>query len=552
MSKREKVLITILVIVFVFGCFGVGYLKWGWIKKTLGLTPTINSTAIVSNTNKNQNTNESSIKKVAQIVDPGVSWIEPVKLSDLGLFKVSNNYDCSFETVDYYKVATLDAGGEIILARSECGMGTDQFFRFRKNSAGTYYYLAKHSYENSAENISNFMPSEGTSFEVDNMTSYASISSPDSITDGSNQIYKKKWSENFFSAFPGATKVAESSYGFIYASLDESNSENPNEIKMRTLYLKHADGTVTNYEISVPFLSDDLVPNVTTTSGKNREKYFTSIIAAHCGSITQYSVIAEATLKSRLIEAGTTTDGDKIYYPKDANDLLYTIAYETYKVGRETDAMSIAEFAALKPLFLWKDAFGYYITFYNQKYGPLAECGKPVIYLYPETKTEVSVEVGANITKSDPPYGNGWNVVANPNGIIIYDGKSYDYLFWEGKGQEYPAIKSGIIVPRLGVELMITNQLLQLGLNQYEISDFLEFWLPKMPDSSFVRLTWFGTNEMNRMAPLNVNPKPDTTIRVFLDFEGLDSIKNIQAQKLTHIKRSGFTLVEWGGLLIGE
>jgi len=56
--------------------------------------------------------------------------------------------------------------------------------------------------------------------------------------------------------------------------------------------------------------------------------------------------------------------------------------------------------------------------------------------------------------------------------------------------------------------------------------------------------------EMNNLAPLTVSPKPDTMIRVFLDFEGLDQPVNLIPQKLFAPQRKGFTLIEWGGLLI--
>ena len=46
---------------------------------------------------------------------------------------------------------------------------------------------------------------------------------------------------------------------------------------------------------------------------------------------------------------------------------------------------------------------------------------KPIIYLYPETNTEISVKLGKaeNITCSYPEYKNGWNVLANPDGTLI-------------------------------------------------------------------------------------------------------------------------------------
>ena len=78
----------------------------------------------------------------------------------------------------------------------------------------------------------------------------------------------------------------------------------------------------------------------------------------------------------------------------------------------------------------------------------------------------------------------------------------------------------------------------------------MDFWTDKLPASPYVRLTWLGTQDMNQLAPLSVVPAPDTTIRIFLDFAGLDQPIKLIPQKLTSVPRRGFTLVEWGGLLI--
>ncbi|MBR3180583.1 hypothetical protein IKF63_00695 [Candidatus Saccharibacteria bacterium] len=47
--------------------------------------------------------------------------------------------------------------------------------------------------------------------------------------------------------------------------------------------------------------------------------------------------------------------------------------------------------------------------------------------------------------------------------------------------------------------------------------------------------------------PLEVNPKPDTTIRVLMAYQGLDEPESVTEQKLTQARREGYTLVEWGG-----
>jgi hypothetical protein len=46
---------------------------------------------------------------------------------------------------------------------------------------------------------------------------------------------------------------------------------------------------------------------------------------------------------------------------------------------------------------------------------------------------------------------------------------------------------------------------------------------------------------------LNVTPKPDSMIRIFLSIMKLDKSINVKEQKLESVERKGFTVVEWGG-----
>ena len=51
------------------------------------------------------------------------------------------------------------------------------------------------------------------------------------------------------------------------------------------------------------------------------------------------------------------------------------------------------------------------------------------------------------------------------------------------------------------------------------------------------------------MAPLAVQPQPNTIIRVFMDFQGLDNYRQVEPLVITTPVRQGFTVVEWGGAI---
>jgi hypothetical protein len=274
-----------------------------------------------------------------------------------------------------------------------------------------------------------------------------------------------------------------------------------------------------------------------------------------CGNPGFYGVAVE-NVSNLVQKTGTTSTGEAIYELKDINDPVLKYIYDTYSgtyndSTGQLDKISFQDWYSRHPVVFYKNTVGDYVFFTNAKYGIQAECGKPVIYLYPAQTTNVKVQVGADITKSEPAYNNGWEVKASPDGTLTTaDDTKYDSLFWEGTGHgDYPSITEGFVVPQNQLQATIKSQLKELGLSQKESNDFSNFWFTKLPNTPYVRLTWFTTEQLNELAPLMVLPKPDTVIRVFLDFQGLQNMISLPAQNLTTLPRKGFTVVEWGGIL---
>lgn len=272
------------------------------------------------------------------------------------------------------------------------------------------------------------------------------------------------------------------------------------------------------------------------------------------GSLTRSDVLKAGDVRA----VGKNPAGDDVYELVDANNQLLVKAYDEFKEYVKTDEsaayrdISKEEFVKEHGLVIVKDKYDQYLVYVREQLSPAYGCAKPVVYLYPTTPTLVNVQVGADVKISDPfyPAATGWqDVLAQPNGQLTYQGNQYGSLFWEGPGYgRYPAITSGTIVRRENALTTIRQQLAQQGLNQQEIEDFTEYWSDKLPDKPYIRLTWLTTVQLNQLAPLKISPKPDTLIRVFLDFSGLDAPINLPPQKLTAIPRQGFTVVEWGGL----
>lgn len=186
----------------------------------------------------------------------------------------------------------------------------------------------------------------------------------------------------------------------------------------------------------------------------------------------------------------------------------------------------------------------------------LSGCGssgkdaKPVIYLYPNAKQEVSVKLHykGELTYTYPEYKNGWNVVANPDGKLVNlrDNREYSYLFWEGKSNKEWDMSKGFVIKGDETEKFLQEKLEYMGLTPKEYNEFIVYWLPLMKDNKYNLIT-FAKEEYEDLAKLEITPKPDSILRVFMVFKPLDKAVNIEEQKLETFKRSGFTVVEWGG-----
>lgn len=179
---------------------------------------------------------------------------------------------------------------------------------------------------------------------------------------------------------------------------------------------------------------------------------------------------------------------------------------------------------------------------------------KPVIYLYPEQPTDVSVKLDYNgtLTVTDPYYGNGWEVTAQPSGTLTCaDGSVYPYLFWEGERDFEYELCEGFCVSGADTERFLLQKLSFLGLSEKETADFMEFWLPHMEKNAYNIITFRGEDYTDN-AVLDISPKPETVIRVFMTVKPSDEYVDIASQKLEKApERSGFTVVEWGGTVIG-
>ena len=175
---------------------------------------------------------------------------------------------------------------------------------------------------------------------------------------------------------------------------------------------------------------------------------------------------------------------------------------------------------------------------------------KPMIYLYPEEEEKVTIKLGYPelLLTSYPKYEASWQVVAHPDGTLIDEnGREYYGLFWEGKNHTNYVHDEGFVVERDEIITFLEEKLAILGLNEKEANEFIIYWLPILEENEYNFIYFETEEEIDNYMPLSIDPKPDTIIRIYMDYKGLDKKISIKEQKLTFKEREGFTVIEWGG-----
>ncbi len=185
----------------------------------------------------------------------------------------------------------------------------------------------------------------------------------------------------------------------------------------------------------------------------------------------------------------------------------------------------------------------------NLGYGPLEK--KPVIYLYPTEKTDIIVKLGnpEKLICSYPKYEGEWNVTANPDGTLVDNktGRNLYSLYWEGKDAIVTDMKEGFVVKGKDSAKFLEEKLEVLGLNYKEAEEFIVYWLPQLEANKYNYIRFASMEEIEEYMPLEFSKKPDSLIRILMQFKGLDEKIEVKEQKLETPRREGFVAVEWGG-----
>ncbi len=507
----------------------------------------------------------------------GVVWLpKPLPLGDLKL--IAHPVDAWFNqspyTWRYYQIGSMDGQPITYLEIPVDGMGVDtQYLFFVGTESGSARQLVRPSNYDLVAQFKNDKITLAAGVTSDTQTTLNALTLDSVQYKGVllNSGRSLFWGDAKFGGFFANTEynlgnragnmdsivdfMADTPYGPLFRVYRKSDQGTASyEFAIRT-----AGGLYAPFRYKIPYITDDRVPQITWNDGnKNLTMYRSDGLGSCGGGGPEIALTRVPDIDTTVV--GTTITGEVVKSIINPKHPLVTRVmeatggqvydYNTASGQSSTYVITPEQFVANRGVILIENPWGEQNIFTHGTYGPQAECGKPVIYLYPQATTTITVAVDALVTKSEPLYKNGWTVVAAPTGQLLHEGKTYGSLFWDGYGNgPYPKLTQGYVVKTGDALALMSQHLRQMNFNDTEISEFNDFWVAHLPPEPYTQFSWLQTTDMQIMAPLRISPKPQTLIRAFVDFKGLMEPISIEPQQLESKKRNGYTVTEWGGVL---
>ena len=126
----------------------------------------------------------------------------------------------------------------------------------------------------------------------------------------------------------------------------------------------------------------------------------------------------------------------------------------------------------------------------------------------------------------------------------------------------------GWVVTRSQLEPLYRQILPKLGLNNQQMTDFIEYWNKALTESPYYFVGVMDQKNVDQIERLEITPKPDIINRVRIYFERLDQPGQVEAPNIVDQRTSElvnptldpdlpihqstnslFRVVEWGGMV---
>ena len=304
-------------------------------------------------------------------------------------FYTDCNYNLScYNLFSFYKAGSVRSGkykdyDYYLVSRTFIGHGSsDDYYRAIFNpSEKKLILLEKYSNEPSGEDKPFFTVAENIT--VENLLPKKEILIPNS------SYYLEAHEESPNILFSKMISIEHDKSKKIFT--DPEAGDVYMEDKTKTFFVKVPDGSLKIYRIKLPFVKsreksedwnyDDLLLDITFTDGKaNTENYFHgSRYQFVCAGGDMYDIVPEKDLnpEKNLRLLGTSSNGEEFYEFKSNKLKEYyentnSLSGIRYHIN---DDIFFEQFESFHPLIFWKDPFGRWVQFTNNRLSSMAECG---------------------------------------------------------------------------------------------------------------------------------------------------------------------------------
>jgi len=93
----------------------------------------------------------------------------------------------------------------------------------------------------------------------------------------------------------------------------------------------------------------------------------------------------------------------------------------------------------------------------------------------------------------------------------------------------------------------LKKKLAQIGLNEKERNEMIMYWLPELEANQQSLVRFALTEELQADNKLQVTPKPDSMLRIYMQIEKVEANPGLPEPQLPEFERKGFAVIEWGG-----
>jgi len=176
---------------------------------------------------------------------------------------------------------------------------------------------------------------------------------------------------------------------------------------------------------------------------------------------------------------------------------------------------------------------------------------KPNIYFFPKEDIQIKLQLkfplGGTILKSEPLYNAGWSVNIDATGLI---NNKYQFLFYESTQLDVWQYKTGWYIKKENLTTFFESNLSDYGFGNKEITDFTEYWIPKLTKSNYYIIYPQNKEIINKVISFSISKEADNILRLFYVIKESNKPSfEISEPEIKEFKKEGFYITEWGVIM---